>query len=163
MTKFSQHMKAGYTMRLFPRISAIVAAAVVGSTVLAGTAGAADPTGVWLTQERDAHVRIAKCGQGYCGALVWLRDPLDPATGRPVLDDKNPDPARRSRPLLGTMIVIDFRPSADGTEKWRGRFYNADDGNFYDGSISVADPSRLAVQGCLLAFCETQTWTRVKR
>jgi uncharacterized protein (DUF2147 family) len=140
-----------------------LAAVVVGVTAVAGAASAADPTGVWLTQEGDAQVRIAKCGPGYCGTLVWLRDAIDPATGKPVLDDKNPDPARRSRPLMGTMIIIDFRPSPDGTEKWRGRIYNADDGNHYDGSISLADPSRLAVQGCLLAFCDTHNWTRVKR
>lgn len=141
----------------------MVTASAVGLMVLAGTASAADPTGLWLTQEGDAQVRIAKCGQGYCGALAWLRDPRDPATGKPVLDDKNPDPTKRSRPLLGTTIVIDFRPSPDGQEKWRGRFYNADDGNLYDGSIALADPSHLAVQGCLLAFCDMHTWTRVKR
>jgi uncharacterized protein (DUF2147 family) len=146
-----------------PRIGTMVAAAAVGLMVQAHAANAADPSGVWLTQERDAQVRIAKCGQGYCGNLVWLRDPRDPATGKPVLDDKNPDPAKRSRPLLGTMIAIDFRLSADGTEKWRGRFYNADDGNLYDGSISLTDPSHLAVQGCFLAFCDLHTWTRVKR
>jgi uncharacterized protein (DUF2147 family) len=150
-------------MALFSRMDVLVAAMMVGTTWVAGAAQAADPTGTWLTQEKDAQVRIAKCGQGYCGTLVWLRDAIDPANGKPVLDDKNPDPSKRTKPLMGTMIAIDFRPASDGPERWQGRFYNSDNGNFYDGSLSLADPSRLTVRGCLLAFCEEHIWTRVKR
>jgi uncharacterized protein (DUF2147 family) len=124
---------------------------------------AADPTGTWLTQEQDAHIRMVKCGPGYCGTIVWLRDAKNPETGKPVTDEKNPDAAKRNKPLLGTMIAINFVPAPDAANTWKGRFYNADDGNLYDGSISVASPTELSVQGCLLAICQVQTWTRVKR
>jgi uncharacterized protein (DUF2147 family) len=124
---------------------------------------AADPTGVWLTQEQDAHIRMVKCGKGFCGTIVWLRDAKDPQTGKPVTDEKNPDPAKRNKPLLGTMIAINFAPTADTPNKWKGHFYNADDGNLYEGAISIASTAELAVEGCLLAICQTQTWTRVKR
>ena len=55
--------------------------------------GAGEPTGVWLTQAGDARVRVSKCGGGICGVIVGLREPIDPATGKPQVDDKNPDPA----------------------------------------------------------------------
>ena len=139
------------------------ASALVLSFAAITPSHAADPTGLWLTQEQDAHIRMVKCGPGYCGTIVWLRDAKDPQTGKPVIDEKNPDPARRNKPLLGTMIAINFVPAHDMPSKWQGRFYNADDGNLYDGAISVAGPAALEVQGCLLALCQTQTWTRVKR
>ena len=41
----------------------------------------ADPTGIWLTQAGDAKVRVSRCRAGICGIVVWLRDPIDPATG----------------------------------------------------------------------------------
>ena len=40
--------------------------------------------GIWLTQAGDAKVRVSKCGGGICGVVVWLRDPIDPATGKPA-------------------------------------------------------------------------------
>ena len=138
-------------------------AALLTSLGLAGPAFAADPSGTWLTQEQDAHIRMVKCGRGYCGTLVWLKDPKDPATGKPVTDVNNPDPARRTKPLMGTMVAINFMPAPNAPNKWIGRFYNADDGKQYDGSITPASASELSVEGCLGALCQTQTWTRVRK
>ena len=42
-----------------------------------------EASGIWLTQAGDAKVRVSKCGGGICGVIVWLRDPIDPATGKP--------------------------------------------------------------------------------
>ncbi len=33
----------------------------------------------------------------------------------------------------------------------------------YSGSMVAADADTLRVEGCLLMFCQTQIWTRVKR
>ena len=63
------------------------------ATPSARAQGAGEPTGVWLTQAGDARVRVSKCGGGICGVIVGLRDPIDPATGKPQVDDKNPNPA----------------------------------------------------------------------
>lgn len=138
-------------------------ALIAASFAFAAPSYAADPSGLWLTEEGDAQIRMAKCGPGYCGTLVWLRDAKDPGTGKPVTDDKNPDPAKRNRPLLGTVIAISFVPAPEAPNTWNGHFYNADDGNMYAGSISPASATEMSVKGCLLAFCQTQTWRRVKR
>ena len=42
-----------------------------------------DVSGIWLTQAGDAKVRVSKCGGGICGVVVWLKDPINPATGKP--------------------------------------------------------------------------------
>jgi uncharacterized protein (DUF2147 family) len=136
--------------------TALIASVLV---ILATTAPsrAADISGVWLTSDGDAHVRMARCGTGMCGNLVWIKDKPG------ATDVRNRDPSKRSRPLLGLMIALDFRPSAGDPEKFVGHFYNADDGNTYNGSISAAGPNALNVQGCLAIFCQTQVWTRVRR
>jgi uncharacterized protein (DUF2147 family) len=128
---------------------------------LAHPAHAADVTGVWLTDTADAQIRMARCGADMCGTIVWLKQPNDPRTGQPLTDAKNPDPSRRGRPMIGTMIAVSFRPSSGEPSKYIGHFYNADDGNTYNGSIFQSGPDELKVTGCLLMFCQTQTWTRV--
>src|SRR5437667_7153206 len=59
-----------------------------------------DPAGVWLTQAGDAKVKVTKCGGGICGVIVWLRQPIDPATAKPAIDDKNPNPTLAKRPII---------------------------------------------------------------
>ena len=123
--------------------------------------GAGEPTGVWLTQAGDARVRVSKCGGGICGVIVGLKQPIDPATGKPQVDDKNPNPALAKRPVIGLPLFSGMR--ATGPGKWSGQIYNADDGGTYASSISVAGPDALKVEGCVGALCGGETWTRVGR
>src|ERR1700689_2267957 len=57
--------------------------ALLGAPSAQAQAGG-DVTGIWLTQAGDARVRVSKCGGGICGVIVWLRQPIDPATGKPA-------------------------------------------------------------------------------
>jgi uncharacterized protein (DUF2147 family) len=124
---------------------------------------AADISGVWLNNAGDAHIRLARCGEGTCGTIVWLKQPKDPKTGKAPTDEHNPDPAKRANPILGLMVAINFRPIMAEPNKFIGHFYNADDGNTYNGSITPAGANELRVEGCLAVFCQAETWTRVKR
>src|SRR5216683_3021333 len=99
---------------------------------------AGDPSGIWLTQAGDAKVRVSKCGGGICGVIVGLKDPIDPATGKPQLDDKNPNPALKRRPTIGLPLFSGM--GASGLNKWSGQIYNADDGSSYASSVSVTGP-----------------------
>lgn len=136
-----------------------VGLAMVGdATIRPATAG--DPTGVWLTEKADARIRIARCGDALCGSIVWLKSPRDPATGKPWTDERNPDAQKRPRPLLGIQIAYGLRPS--GTpDKWTGHFYNADDGQSYDGHLILRTATMLTVEGCALGLCAGETWSRV--
>ena len=100
--------------------------------------GAGEPTGVWLTQAGDARVRVSKCGGGICGTIVGLRDPIDPATGKPQVDDKIRIPALRKRPVIGLSLFSGMQPVAAG--KWSGQIYNAEDGGIYASSVSLTGP-----------------------
>jgi uncharacterized protein (DUF2147 family) len=131
----------------------------------APAAGAApagsDPSGIWLTQNGDARIKISKCGGGICGVIVWLREPIDPATGKPAIDDKNPNPALARRPMMGLSLFSAMRPSAAG--QWSGKIYNADDGKSYDSHIRLTGPDGLRVEGCVGPLCGGETWTRAAR
>lgn len=117
-----------------------------------------DPGGVWLTQAGDARVRIGRCGSELCGTVVWLNDKIDPASGRPFTDNKNPDPVLAKRQMIGLPLFLDMKPSGPG--KWSGRIYNADDGKTYASNLSVSGPAMLKVEGCVGALCGSEQWTR---
>jgi len=125
----------------------------------AGSAYAAEPTGTWLTQKSDARIRIAHCGKSVCGTIVWIKDAVDPSTGKPPVDDKNPDPSKRSRKIVGLRI---FAMSPDGHGGWSGPIYNSDDGQIYSGKL-VLNGDQLQVNGCAGVLCGGESWRRVGR
>jgi uncharacterized protein (DUF2147 family) len=134
--------------------------AAIAFCFLTSAALAANPEGNWLSADGGTKVRISTCGGNkLCATLVWLDHPTDPATGRPKTDRLNPDPAKRSRPLIGLQVVNALAPSGPNT--WSGRIYNADDGRTYKAQLKVESDGVAKVQGCVLAvLCKTHTWTR---
>src|ERR1700716_4575054 len=130
---------------------------VVASSALA--TGSDNPTGVWLTQAGDAKVAVSRCGTALCGRVVWLRTPIDSATGKPQLDDKNPDPQLAKRRVIGLQLFINMK--SQGPSKWSGRIYNADDGKSYVSNVTLTGPTILKVEGCVGPFCGGETWSRL--
>ena len=86
----------------FGFIVATLAALLVAPPAKAQAGG--EVSGVWLTQAGDAKVRVGKCGGAICGVVIWLKDPINPATGKPFVDDKNPNPALAKRPMIGLRL-----------------------------------------------------------
>jgi len=124
----------------------------------AAYAQALNPSGIWLTEKGDAKVRVSRCGSGVCGVVIWLREPIDPATGKLQVDDKNQNPRLAQRRIIGIGLFTGMKPS--GENRWSGRIYNADDGKTYSSNVSVTGPNSLKVEGCVGAFCGGETWTR---
>lgn len=120
-----------------------------------------DPFGAWLTQAGDAKVVVKPCGAAICGKVVWLKQPIDSATGKPQTDDKNPDPSLRTHRIVGLQLFLDMLPSTSNS--WSGRVYNADDGKSYASTVTLLDAARLEVRGCAGSLCGTEIWTRVAR
>ena len=90
-----------------------------------------------------------------CGAISWLRDPADAV----AKDGRNPDPAQKTRPILGLPLIWGFRQVAPG--RWTGgRIYDPNDGKTYDAKIAVNGDGTLKVEGCILMLCQAQTWRR---
>ena len=53
-------------MGSFPSLSAAV------------SSGADAVTGVWEVAEGDGRIEIYRCGEKYCGSIVWLQEPNYP-------------------------------------------------------------------------------------
>src|SRR5690606_40277122 len=71
------------------------------------------------------------------------------------------DESLRSRPIVGLQMLAGFEP--DGENEWDdGTIYNPEDGKTYSSKMELVDANTLEVKGCVLMFCQTQSWTRVE-
>ncbi|WP_414475383.1 DUF2147 domain-containing protein [Microvirga sp. M2] len=113
--------------------------------------------GEWIVADQTARIRIAPCGNGsdgaHCGTLVWTKTPGG-------VDSNNPDPAQRSKPLLGLEIVKDMK--LKGQNLWEGSVYNAINGKTYSATLAPQSPTTLKIEGCILGglLCDGEIWTR---
>jgi uncharacterized protein (DUF2147 family) len=134
-------------------------------TVLAAQAD--DILGIWFNNEKDAQIEIAKCGEKYCGTVIWLKEPnypegsKDGIPGAPKIDHHNPDPSLRKAPIIGLRIVHDF--SYAGENLWTdGKVYDPKNGKTYKGKMTLVSPTRLDLRGYIgiSLIGRTTTWTR---
>ncbi len=137
----------------------------------AGTAWAQNPdaiVGKWLDGKGKAHIEIYKENGKYFGKIVWLKEPTYPAddkkgmAGKDKVDRENPDPARRTKPILGLQILRDF-VYEDGI--WQsGRIYDPENGKDYKCKMTLKSADALDVRGYIgFSFIgRTENWTRVK-
>ena len=144
------------------RITAALAVLFAGFTVAAAQAAepASAPIGTWLTEKGDAHIRISHCGNRLCGTIIWVKDTIDPKTGKPPVDSDNPNPRLRHRRIVGLRI---FAMKPDGHDTWKGGIYNSNNGQTYGGSIRPKGHDALKVSGCFGLICGSETWHRIGR
>ena len=155
LSRLLSRLRAAAVLALRSGPALALAVAVALAMVLAAPpALAAEANGIWARPGGSSRIQIAPCGGALCGTLVWLREPRN--------DTNNPDPARRSRPLLGSQTV--FGMVADGGGRWKGKVYNAEDGKTYSGVMTLVGNTGLKLEGCVLGglICKGETWQRVK-
>jgi uncharacterized protein (DUF2147 family) len=133
---------------------AVVAAPAPARSETAPSYDPKSPIGEWVTEDGEGRVRIRACGQALCG-VVAAADPSE-------TDRHNPDAGKRSRPLLGTPVLIDMK--SVNSKRWEGEIYNAKNGKTYASNIMLKSPDVLRVEGCVFGgfFCGGQDWVRAK-
>jgi uncharacterized protein (DUF2147 family) len=136
-------------------------AAGAAFALLAGPAFAADPAeGDWMIDD-SARVHVAPCpgrADRLCGTLAWLKDP-NGSDGQLSRDTKNPNPALRSRTILGLPFIYDLKRVDTG--RWAGgKIYNPDNGTTYSAKMHTHADGTLKFEGCVLVFCGARTWHR---
>lgn len=126
---------------------------VLGLGLLTGAARAQaqDPSGTYLSESGETRVRIARCGQAYCGTIVSVQGDAK--------DVNNPDADQKGRSLVGVQMISDIRPSGEG---FTGQLYNYKDGRTYSGKMTFAGKS-MQLSGCVLGglICRSQTWAKL--
>jgi uncharacterized protein (DUF2147 family) len=109
--------------------------------VASTTAVLADPSGTWQRDNGASRVKIASCGNNFCGTIVWLKDADGPAkSGRCVFEGVAPAVAN----------------------KWSGKAFNPEDGKTYSGTMALSGAS-LTTSGCVLGgiICRSVNWRKL--
>lgn len=137
----------------------LIAATCLMFLPLAAALASPDAAGIWLTGDGDAAVDVQPCGASLCGTLVWLREPTD-AAGQPLRDTKNPDAAKRGKPLCG--LAIFGGAQAAGASFEQGWIYDPEEGRRYSLSLTGSADGTLAVTGFvgIKTLGRTEVWHR---
>lgn len=121
----------------------------VSSTAFAADSG--NVLGVWKTTGGESQLELFRCGKGICGKVVWLKvpnyiDSKDGPVGKSKVDRKNPNPALRSRPIIGLQVMDGFIPKGD--KRWvNGTCYNPVTGKSYKSKMYLASADKLELRG----------------
>ena len=123
-------------------------------------ARAETPEGRWLTQDKDGVVEVYRCGDAFCGRLVWFRK-QSLQDNPQALDIQNPTPGLRNRSLCGLVILSGFRP--EGQAEWTGgSAYDPESGHTYSGKMTLKPDGHLSLRGYIgiSLFGRSEEWTR---
>jgi len=128
------------------------------STALSGVQASGEPSilGTWLTDDHKALVSVNRCGEWWCGRISKV---LDNRPGVPKTDVNNPEPSLRGRPIMGLLVLTEFR--REGRRWTGGRAYDPKTGSSYRSKLELNADGSLKVTGCILFFCQSKRWTRV--
>lgn len=126
--------------------------------------GADAVVGVWLNQDKDAHINIEKKGGKYYGKIIWMKNPIDEETKKAKLDKHNPEAKLKARPLLNLEILTGFVYDAGDNEWTDGDIYDPKTGKTYSCYMVLNNPNELKVRGYIgiSMIGRTNIWTKVK-
>ena len=150
-------------------IAAMLGAPTLAAPVPLSTLVSSPVEGTWKTQD-GPEITVTSCPEGFCGTLSWVVMPKayqsmceqnKAAFGALMLDEKNADPALRTRPILGLQMLT-LAPTGD-PNAFTAKIYNPQDGSTNDISVWIVAQDTMRIGGaCLGTICAvTQDWPRV--
>ncbi|MDQ1088924.1 DUF2147 domain-containing protein [Siphonobacter sp. SORGH_AS_1065] len=104
---------------------------------------ASDIQGTWFNEEKTSKIQIYKQGDRYYGKIVWVKEVK---ANQPKTDVNNPDEKLRNKPLMGLVILSNFKQSDD--KVWEdGKIYDPRNGKTYSCKITKVSDQELAIRG----------------
>jgi uncharacterized protein (DUF2147 family) len=135
-----------------PLALAFVAIGALAARSVAAGAQPPSAVGFWVTGDHGAVVEIASCEDGLCGRIAGLR--MDLPRDEVRTDQKNPDPAKRGRPLCGLSLIGALKPDRADSTRWKdGWIYDPESGGTYSAEIRLEGPATLKLRGFLGSPC----------
>lgn len=115
--------------------------------------------GDWRTPAMGgATIRFTACGQALCGRIVAIDGD---SKASPKLDENNPDPTKRSQPLVGKMFISGMQ---GGPAAWRkGKIYHPPSGRTVAGTMRLIDPQTIELEACMMLMCRKSRLTRLAK
>jgi uncharacterized protein (DUF2147 family) len=132
------------------QILAKAALILLAATVPVTASARAAIEGRWINPKGSVVVRVAPCGNAYCGTVIEATDKAKAAARKGGTPN-----------LVGTRILWGMRPAGNGTMK--GQVFDPKRNIRAPATIRITGGSTLVVKGCLLSgfICKEQRWTRV--
>lgn len=120
--------------------------------------------GVWYNTTKTGKVEIYKKGDVYFGKIIWLEEPLNETTGKPKVDEYNPETSKQTTPILGLIVLKNFIYDGDGKYS-EGTIYDPENGKTYKCKMSLIDKNNLDVRGYIgmPMLGRTENWTRTTK
>jgi uncharacterized protein (DUF2147 family) len=116
---------------------------------------------LWYNEERTAKIQVYKAVDGrFYGKIVWLKEPL--RDGRPKIDINNSDKSKRNDPILGLLILKNFKKGSDNHYE-DGTIYDPKNGKTYSCKMTL-EGDKLNVRGYFRfsLIGRTTTWTKAE-
>ncbi len=130
----------------------ILATAIMALAALALPAAATAQAleGHWKNPKGSVVVRVASCGDAYCGTVVEASDKARATAKRGGTAN-----------LIGTRILSGMKPTGDGI--FKGQAFDPKRNIRAPATIRLLGTGTLVVKGCLISgiICKEQRWTRV--
>ena len=107
--------------------------------------------GHWINPKGNVVVRLAPCGDAYCGTVIKASRHAQESARN------GGDPH-----LIGTQILSGLHPTGDGT--FKGRVFDPKRNIRAPATIRLEGENAITVKGCAIAgmlLCKEQRWTRV--
>ena len=115
-------------------------------------------------QGTDAYkVEVTKNADGtYKAQIYWMKDPIDPRTGKKALDVKNPDKSLRNRPC-DQIVLIQHLKYIPAKKVWGdAKIYDPQRGIKANVTAQFLQDGRLSLKATVLGIGETVYWTPVE-
>jgi uncharacterized protein (DUF2147 family) len=113
----------------------------------------------WLDGDKKGKIQIYKAVDGkYYGKIIWLKEP--DRDGKPKTDIHNPDDARHNDPVMGLLILKNFKK--DGEKGYEGgTIYDPKNGKTYKCKMTY-EGDHLNVRGYIgiSLIGRTEVWTK---
>jgi uncharacterized protein (DUF2147 family) len=149
---------AGFTFRKFVSLTLALASSAILSIAAKADEGSS-PVGLWKTE--DAQVEIFEADGKLSGKIAALNKEYT-SDGIEKTDISNPDPAKRSRPLIGLVFMTGFTP--EGSGRWdHGTVYDPKTGHTYASFLEYNGGDTIKLRGYIgiSLIGRTAVWTKV--
>ena len=133
--------------RILTKIALVALAATVPVTASAQAA----LEGHWKNGKGSVVVRVAPCGNAYCGTVVEASEKAKAGARKGGTSN-----------LIGTRILSNLRQAGDNV--YKGQAFEPKRNIRAPATIRLINPNTLQVKGCAIAgmlLCKEQRWTRV--
>ena len=121
-----------------------------------------DITGIWWNAEKTSKIKVELKDGKYIGTVVYII-PEKYVNGAPELDNKNPNPALKSRSRLNLQILNGLVYKADDKEWSGGLIYDPVSGKTYNCFVWLENKDTLQLKGFVAGIRmlgRKSTWTR---